>query len=189
MRTDAQAVPDSDEQLIARLSAGEESVLNILMERYQHPLYHFVLRYTHDEQQAYDIVQETFVKVYTRADSFNQSYRFKTWLYQISLNLCRDLSRKNSIRRLFSFDEAEKKQALFTGDDAGLEIESDKKEEIARLQSYIAELPHKLKSALILFSLEEKSQIEAAKILGVSPKTVETRVYRAKKLLKKKMTA
>lgn len=187
MRDDTRDVHSSDEHLMERLCRGEESVLNILMERYQQPLYHFVLRYTGDEYLSYDIVQESFVRVYTRAASFNPNYRFKTWLYQISLNLCRDHSRKNSMRRLFSFDETKEKgstQALF---DSSVEGDSEIKEDIGLLRQHISELPHKLKSALILFSLEERSQLEAAKILGVSPKTVETRVYRAKKILKKKM--
>lgn len=183
----AQDAPDSDEQLIARLSAGQEAVLDVLMERYQQCLYHFVLRYIRDEQQAFDIVQETFFRVYTRASSFNPSYKFKTWLYQIGLNLCRDQARRNAVLRFLPFREAHEEKYYSTVRNSAVEKLSEKEEEIAILHKHIAELPHKLKSALILFSLKEKSQLETAAILGVSQKTVETRVYRAKKLLKKKM--
>lgn len=182
-----QGFHDSDEQLVIRLCAGENHVLDTLMERYQKPLYHFVLRYIYDEHIACDIVQETFVRVYTRAASFNKQYRFKTWLYQIALNLCRDRGRRNGLRRFFSFNVGEEKESLYTGYDARIEEDNETKEDVALLRKHIAKLPHKLKSALILFSLEEKSQIESAEILGVSPKTVETRVYRAKKILEKKM--
>jgi len=187
MSNDAPGLHDSDEQLIKRLCAGEELMLDILMQRHQKPLYHFVLRYIRDEHLAYDIVQETFVRVYTKAASFNEAYRFSTWMYQIALNLCRDKGRKNDLRKFFSFNEAEEKEFSYTGYDAGLEENNERKEDVALLRKYISELPHKLKSALILFSLEEKSQIESAAILGVSPKTIETRVYRAKKILEKKM--
>ncbi|BHH83600.1 RNA polymerase sigma factor [Desulforhopalus sp. 52FAK] len=187
MMTVAPGHDDSDEQLIKRLCSGEDLVLDILMQRYQNPLYHFVLRYIHDESLAYDIVQETFVRVYTRAASFNAAYRFKTWLYQIALNLCRDKGRKHALRKIFSFNEAEEKESPDTGYDAGIEEKNERKEDVARLHKYISQLPHKLKSALILFTLEEKSQIESAAILDVSPKTIETRVYRAKKILEKKM--
>lgn len=186
MIMDGQDIQDSDKQLVKRLCAGESRVLDLLMQRYQAPLYNFVLRYIHDDQLAYDIVQETFVRVYTRAASFNPEYRFKTWLYQIALNLCRDRGRRRALRSFFSFNEAEEKEALFTGYDAGIEDKNEIKDDLHLLQKEIAKLPHKLKSALILFSLEEKSQIESAEILGVSPKTVETRVYRAKKILEKK---
>ncbi|TKB10793.1 RNA polymerase sigma factor [Desulforhopalus sp. IMCC35007] len=187
MTTGGLDIQDSDKQLLSRLCAGENLVLDMLMERHQEPLYNFVLRYIHDEHLAYDIVQETFVRVYTRATSFNPEYRFKTWLYQIALNLCRDRGRKRALRSFFSFDEAKEKEAGFTGYDAGIEEKNETKDDIELLQKEIAKLPHKLKSALILFSLEEKSQLEAAEILGVSPKTIETRIYRAKKILKKKI--
>lgn len=182
-----QDIQESDKQLLERLCGGENRVLDILMQRYQEPLYNFVLRYIHDEQLAYDIVQETFIRVYTRATFFNPQYRFKTWLYQIALNLCRDRGRRKVLRRFFSFNEAEEKQSVITGYEAGIEEKNETKDDIALLQKEIAKLPHKLKSALILFSLEEKSQIESAEILGVSPKTIETRVYRAKKILEKKI--
>jgi RNA polymerase sigma-70 factor (ECF subfamily) len=187
MITGGPDIQDNDKQLVSRLCAGENLVLDILMQRYQEPLYNFVLRYIHDEHLAYDIVQETFVRVYTRATSFNPEFRFKTWLYQIALNLCRDRGRKRALRSFFSFDEAKEKEAVFTGYDAGIEEKNETKDDIKLLQQEIAKLPHKLKSALILFSLEEKSQIESAEILGVSPKTIETRVYRAKKILEKKI--
>jgi RNA polymerase sigma-70 factor (ECF subfamily) len=187
MIADAPGLHDSDEQLIGRLCAGENLVLDILMQRYQEPLYLFVLRYIRDEHLAYDIVQETFVRVYTRAESFKPQYRFKTWLFQIALNLCRDKGRRNAVRKFFSFNEAEDKESIYTGYDAEIEEKNETKEDVALLQKYISQLPHKLKSALILFTLEEKNQLESAAILGVSPKTVETRVYRAKKILEKKM--
>lgn len=182
-----QCIKESDEQLVKRLCEGEDLVLDVLMQRHQEPLYNFVLRYIHDEHLAYDIVQETFVRVYTRAISFKPEFRFKTWLYQIALNLCRDRGRRKALRGFFSFNEAEERESVYTGYDAGIEERNETKEDIALLQKEIAKLPHKLKSALILFSLEEKSQIESADILGVSPKTIETRVYRAKKILEKKM--
>jgi RNA polymerase sigma-70 factor (ECF subfamily) len=60
-------------------------------------------------------------------------------------------------------------------------------ERLAALEAAITELPHKLKTALILFALENRSQAECAELLGVSAKTVETRVYRARKILEKKI--
>lgn len=187
MIADEEPLHDSDEQLVERLCAGENFVLDVLMQRYQEPLYHFVLRYIHNEHLAYDIVQETFVRVFTRATSFKQEFRFKTWLYQIALNLCRDRGRRKALLHFFSFNEAEEKESIHTAYDAGLEVKNETQNDIARLHKHISTLPHKLRAALILFSLEEKSQIESAEILGVSPKTVETRVYRAKKILEKKM--
>ncbi len=179
-----------DANLIARLAEGDTFTLDILMKRHQEPIYFFILRYIHDEELAYDLVQETFFRVYTKAASYNPEYRFTTWLYQIALNLCRDHGRKQVLRKFFSLSNEEegKKIHSATVHDAHIEENFDTDSDIRALQQEIAQLPHKLKTALILFALEENSQADCSEILGVSQKAVETRVYRAKKILAQKMT-
>lgn len=93
----------SDEALMLALQDGQDKALNTLMDRYKKPLFHFITRYTADEDAAYDILQETFFKAYTRAETFNPEYKFKTWLYTIALNLCRDFSRKKKLLSFFFF--------------------------------------------------------------------------------------
>lgn len=179
---------NSDEALISRLAEGENMALDILMTRYQEPVYFFVLRYVHDEDLAYDLVQETFFKVYTRADSYKPEYRFTTWLYQIALNLCRDHGRKRALRKFFSLSASDEGKALPPMiQNSHIEQQFDTGRDIRELHRQIAELPHKLKAALIFHTLEENSQAVCSEILGVSKKAVETRVYRAKKILEEKM--
>lgn len=172
-----------------RLVDGENLALDVIMKRYQEPLYYFVLRYVHDEDLAYDLVQETFFRVYTKAAKFDSRYRFSTWLYQIALNLCRDHGRKQALRTFFSIyrcDEDAPPQAAMVHD-ARIEDNYDTEADMKRLHAEIAKLPHKLKTALILFTLEEKSQARCGEILGISQKAVESRVYRARKILEQKM--
>ena len=180
---------DSDAALVSRLAAGENQALDILMKRYQEPVYYFVLRYVHDEDCAYDLVQETFFRVYTRAASYKPEYRFTTWLYQIALNLCRDHGRKKSIRTFFSLSASEEKGKTAPPliDGAKIEDQFDADSDIRELHNQISKLPHKLKAALILYALEENSQAVCSEILGISKKAVETRVYRARKILEEKM--
>ena len=71
--------------------------------------------------------------------------------------------------------------------DENIESLTEHRETLKLLEKQIDKLPHKLKTALILFALEDRSQEECARILGVTPKTVETRVYRARKLLTQKL--
>lgn len=186
----ASAESHSDAALVARLAAGENLALDILMKRYQEPVYFFVLRYIHEEDLAYDLVQETFFRVYTRAASYKSEHRFTTWLYQIALNLCRDHGRKQTIRRFFSLSENEEQGKALpqTVHDARIEEQFDTDHDIRELHRQIAKLPHKLKTALILYTLEENSQAVCSDILGISPKAVETRVYRARKILEEKMS-
>lgn len=188
-------LPDlGDEDLMLALQGGRDVALDELMHRYKQPLFYFVTRYTRDEEVSYDIVQEAFVRVYTRAETFNPAYKFKTWLYQIALNLCRDYGRKKKLQSFISLDSWITKN----GEDVSLHdivaseenIESliEHRQTLMILEKQIDALPHKLKTALIMFSLEGRSQEECARILGITPKTVEMRVYRARKILLKKVS-
>ncbi len=183
----------SDGAVMMALQSGRDDALNELMRRYKQSLFHFVTRYTRDEDISYDIVQETFFRVYNKAETFNPAYKFKTWLYQIALNLCRDYARKKKLASFISLDFLSK-----DGDDLSLHdilasdenIESlaEHRQALELLENQIDELPHKLKTALILFAVEGRSQEECARILGITPKTVEMRVYRARKTLLIKMS-
>lgn len=179
----------SDAELISRLKGGEKQALDVLMERYQKPIYFFILRYVHEESLAYDLTQESFFRVYTRIKNYDPKYQFSTWLYRIALNLCRDHGRKQAVRKFFSFSDENSSSvpSAMMMQDSDIEKKYELNREIDQLHREIAKLPHKLKSALILFSLEEKSQADCSEILGISKKAVETRVYRAKKLLAEKI--
>jgi RNA polymerase sigma-70 factor (ECF subfamily) len=135
-------------------------------------------------------VQETFFRVFTKAASYKNKYRFSTWLYQIALNLCRDHGRSQSIRQFFSLPSGNAGEKIHEAlsHHARIEENYESDEEVRELHRQISKLPHKLKSALILYALEEKSQAHCSSILGISEKAVETRVYRAKKILSQKMS-
>ncbi len=183
----------SDCEVIFALQKGHDSALNEIMHRYKKPLFHFVTRYTRDEEISYDIVQETFFRVYKKAETFNPSYKFKTWLYQIALNLCRDYARKKKLQSFISLDSWTKNEEEISlhdiiASDENIENLAEHRQTLKLLETQIDKLPHKLKTALILFALEDHSQEECARILGVTPKTVETRIYRARKTLLRKLS-
>lgn len=184
---------DADLPLIERLQAGDESALNELIQRHRGPLLGFVYRYLRDEAIARDVVQETFVRVFFKVKTFEPRASVKTWIYAIALNLARDQGRKLAKhRREISLD------APGTDDRPPLEIadtaaspdeEAGQRDRFTRLQRAIDRLPHKLKAALILFSIEGHSQREVAEILGTTAKSVETRVYHAKEKLHEMLAA
>src|SRR5262245_6733154 len=86
--------PLTDEQLVGRFLGGDQESFNLLVGRWQNPLYHFAYRFLGQPEEARDVCQETFLRVYRRADRFRDGARFSTWLYQIALNLCRDIARR-----------------------------------------------------------------------------------------------
>lgn len=186
---------DPDLSLIEALQAGDETALDALIERHREPLFYFVHRYLRNETSARDVVQETFVRVFFKASSFRprvsgtSGSSVKTWIYAIALNLARDESRRLARRS--------REISLHAPDPDGLppvekadasptpEARAGQRERVALLQAAIDRLPHKLKAALVLFHLEEKSQAETAELLGTTPKTVETRVARARRKLRR----
>ena len=179
---------DPDLPLIEALQAGDDSALNELIDRHREPLHRFVFHYLRNEAACEDVVQETFVRVYFKAGKFQPKSSVKTWIYAIALNLCRDQFRRMARHRGdISMDAPSRGDAprAEVADAApspsAKAVDSDR---FARLQRAIDELPEKLREAVILFSLEQRSQHEVADILGISPKAVETRVYHAKAQLR-----
>jgi RNA polymerase sigma-70 factor (ECF subfamily) len=176
----------SDQELVERLKCGENPALGELMGRYKHRLFAFIRRYTGSDDVAYDLLQETFTKLYFSASTYKPEYKFSTWLYQIALNLCRDYGRKKKLAQFFSIDD-EESGFNFADSSPDPEAIAQSSQAVRQINQAIDTLPHKLKTALILFALDDNSQEECAQMLGVTAKTIETRVHRARKLLEEKL--
>lgn len=181
---------DPDLPLLETLVAGEDLALNELIQRHRDALYSFAFRYLRDETAAHDVVQECFVRVYFKAASFKPHSTVKTWLYTIAANLCRDRLRWLGRRRNdISLDapipggdsERRPEQADTAPQPSEQTAQADR---FRQLQKAIDLLPHKLRLAVILCSLEGKTHQEAADIIGTTPKTIELRVYHAKAKLR-----
>ena len=84
------ALDDPDLSVVSELQQGSGKALNEFMRRHQEPLFRFIYRYLLNEEDARDLLQETFVRVYFKRDQFHPNAKFSTWLYRIALNLCRD---------------------------------------------------------------------------------------------------
>lgn len=180
---------DEDHALVKRLRSGDNFALNEIMHRYKERVYRLAWRYVGNEDAALDVTQETFTKLYFNIDKYNSDYKFSTWVFQIAVNLCRDHLRKNKNHaRNVSFDAlSEDSPGDWQRSDENIEARFQSKQQLAILRQEIEHLPETLKEAFILFALEERTQAECAEILDVSAKTVETRVYRARKILSEKL--
>ena len=185
---------DPDLALVQDLQAGQDRALNSLMDRHREGLFRFVLRQVHNEADALELTMETFVRAYFNIGKFRPAARFVTWLYQIALNLCRDYLRSRAYQyslQTTSFDapgEEGGDPSLLLATGRRPDQRADRREELIALEKAISELPEDLRNAFILSALEDRQQAETAQLLGVSPKAVETRVYRARKLLLEKMS-
>ncbi|VAV92919.1 RNA polymerase sigma factor cnrH [hydrothermal vent metagenome] len=175
---------DDDRSLIVRTLEKDDHAFTLLMRRFKLPLYRFAIAHVNDADDAEDIVQETFVAAYRNLARYNPKYEVSTWLYRIALNKCRDLGRKRKTRhflqRMTPMLEEQVSRFSALGDPETHLLEQN---ELQILAKKIVALPTKLREPLILCAIENLSQKQAGRILGISPKAVETRVYRARKLL------
>lgn len=170
----------TDAELAARAAGGEEAAFSALMRRHKARLYRLIRRHIGDADEAYDLLQESFVAAWGALRRFDPARPFYAWLARIALNKCRDRGRRRLVRRLIG-GAVPLEIAHDIADPApSAEVTAADRQALARLDRAIAGLPAKLKEPLILTALDELSQAQAADILGVSVKTVETRVYRAR---------
>ena len=188
-RTLKENTADEDHALVQRLRSGDDFALNEIMQRYKDRVCRLAWRYVGNEDTALDVTQETFTKLYFNIDKYDSAYKFSTWLFQIAVNLCRDHLRKNKNHARNSSPDAlnEPGPGDWQRSDENIESGFLSRQQLALLRREIDLLPDTLKEAFILFAVEERTQAECAEILHVSAKTVETRVYRARKILSEKL--
>jgi RNA polymerase sigma-70 factor (ECF subfamily) len=185
---------DPDHSCMVRLIAGDDLALSELMERWQKPLISFVLRYVGNYADSIELAQETFVRVYHHRSRFNFKGKFSTWLLTIATNLCKHNARWRRRHPTISLDDTAVTDGMF---DEYLSISAEEtpsalasRSEIGKLvKEEIDKLPHDLKAAILLFAYDNLSYAEIGVILGCTPKAVETRVYRVKKMLAKRLAA
>ena len=167
--------------LTSAATQGDEEAFAALMRRHKTWLYRFIRRYAGDSDEAYDLLQDTFVSAWQALARFDPQRSFPVWLRRIALNKCRDRARRLAVRRaalsLFGLDAANSRYVPAADELAGSE------QALRRLDQAIANLPRRLKEPLILTTLQGLSHKEAAAILGINAKAVEMRVYRARRRL------
>jgi RNA polymerase sigma factor (sigma-70 family) len=184
--------PNTDEldvQDMRRLADGHEAALNNLMERHADKLFHYLLRCLQDQDDAADLAQETFVKLYQSRARFDTDQKFSTWLYAIASNLVKDRYRWRSRHRQVSLDaendvtgESYRDALPQNGPLPADRVQAEERAEAVRRA--VGALPEELRQPLILAEYEERSHAEIGGILGCSAKAVETRIYRARQLLR-----
>jgi len=182
---------DSDQQLIVDYLAGDGKSLEILIHRYLKPIYSFVHRYVGNEQEAEDITQEVFVKVWRNFKKFDQNKSFKTWIFTIAKNTSFDFLKKKKTIPFSEFenDEGENKLIETLADPAPLPDELLKRVGIGEMLNVaINQLAPKYRMVLFLRYNEHFAFREIAELLGESINTIKSRHKRSIALLKKLLT-
>ena len=171
---------NSDEQLVGDYLKGDEKSLEVLIKRYLGPIYGFVFRFVGNREDAEEIAQEVFVKVWRNVKKFNQSKSFKTWIFSIAKNTAVDFLRK---RRVQVFSETEIETVV---DPAPLPQELLEKAETAKLlESALNKLGLEYRTVLYLYYNDHFNFREIAEILDEPLNTIKSRHRRALRMLRK----
>ncbi|MFN3755083.1 RNA polymerase sigma factor [Flavobacterium sp.] len=166
----------------------------ILFERLYHEhktlVYNVALNYLQSIEDAEEVTQDVFIKVYHSLENFNQKSSYKTWIYRITINQCLDFTKKkNSQKRFFIFGKKSQNEQEYlnisTFEHPGILMENQ--EEATILFAVINTLTENQKTAFLLSKLDNLSNPEIAEIMQLSISSVESLVFRAKASLQEKL--
>ncbi len=169
----------------------DKTIFNQIYKDYNGMVYNLCLSYLQNIEEAEEVMQDVFLKVYEKHDSFRGNSSLKTWIYRITINKNLDFIKAKKRAKRFGFlavingDSKNQEQPLVNFNHPGVELED--KEAMHLLFQKINTLPHKQKTALILKYIDGFSQKEIAKTMELSEKAVESLLSRAKRGLKSKL--
>ena len=179
----------SDEDLIERFQKGDLYAFDLIVKRYKEQLLNFVYRFVGNQEEAEDIVQETFLRVYRKRKAYKRIAKFSTWIYTIAGNLSRTELRRRKRRKFFSITDMGYEDRDYEISDEGYNpenhVEGVIQEEI--IHKEINNLSPKFREVIILRDVQELSYEEISKIIRVPIGTVKSRVNRGRLKLQSKL--
>ena len=169
-----------DGDLMIRVQSDDEAALATLMENWELPVKGLLMRFLHNEHEASDLAQETFVRVWEQRSRFRSGAEFRPWLFSISVNLARNRLRWWKRRPEVTLEAWSGEGASETGAQA-----AEMRERAKAVRDAIDELPRDLREAVVLSEFEGMSHIEIATATGTTAIAVESRLFRARAALRK----
>ncbi len=183
----------TEQELISGIKAREEKAFKEFVDKYQELVVNVCNSFLHDRDDALDVSQEVFIKVFHSADSFKGDSKISTWLYRIavnkSLNFLRSKKRKNIFSSLDLLLEDKQNNPIDSVADNGENAEEkmSKNEDIERMIAVINQLPKKQKTAINLNKFEGLSYKEISEIMNISVTETGVLINRAKSKIQKQM--
>lgn len=183
----------SDHQLIEAARSGDEAAFGEIMDKYRGPITNYLYRFLNDYEEAVDLAQEAFVRLYFAMDRYHTGFAFSTYLYRIAANLAISELRRRKRRRLLSLTglfqvEGAEEVEYQPPDKRPLQDEDLLDDETRRIvERAIVALPEKYRTAVILRDVEGKSYEEIAEIMELGLGTTKSRISRGRSLLKDKL--
>ena len=187
-------LPLTDLSLVERCRANDEAAFNEVVSRYKNKVYNYIYRMTNSSDDAEDLTQEVFIRMYTSIDSFRSQSSLNTWLFRIASNLCIDKFRRSKNRT-----------AAYSLDDPVGDSDGEMTHEVAdhtyephrllenvemaeQIGAALAQLPEKLRATLLLHDIEGLPYEEIAQIVGCPLGTVKSRLFNARMQLRQRLS-
>lgn len=180
----------NENDIIIEVQKGKTENFSMLVDMYKNKVFALAYKFTNDYNEAQDLSQEIFIKVFKHIHGFRFECSFSTWIYKIATNKCIDYRRKNKIGALSFNEEYNNKIAL---DNESKSVDKSPEEIIItdeghrEVHKIIHDLPDIYKTVVVMYHINESSYKEIAQTLDIPEKTVETRLYRARRLLKERL--
>lgn len=176
-----------EKELVRQSKKGNEEAFASLVEKYKTKVFNLAWSLTRDRETADDLAQEAFIKAYFALPTFKFKSEFGTWLYRITVNHAKDYLRKKSKMSKMLFEKM-KEMPLVQENEI---IKKEKEQIIEQRKKFVHQclqtIPKKYKLILSLRDIQGFSYAEITKILKISPGTVDSRLHRARKMLRKKL--
>jgi RNA polymerase sigma-70 factor (ECF subfamily) len=172
----------TDAELVARTLAGRTDAFGTLVERYDRAVYNLSLRTLRNTEEAKDAAQEAFFKAFRSLRTFRPEAKFSTWVFSIAYHACCD-----RLAQRKRYTDADLPDRADPG--LGPEDEAERSDEARLLRAAIDDLPEKYRVVIALYHLQGKHYEEIAQVLDLPMGTVKTHLFRAKELLRRRLSA
>jgi RNA polymerase sigma factor (sigma-70 family) len=185
-------VKEEDRELIARARKGDEAAYRALLTKYEHAVFNICLRMVRNREEAQDLAQDAFTKVFSMLERYNPTYAFSSWLFKITSNLCIDSIRKRRVDTLPMDEPVHGEQGEYErqyespSDDPSQVF--DKREKMRMLSEAVDALPEHYRIMIVLRHQEDLSYEEIAQTLDLPLGTVKARIHRAREMLKHRLS-
>lgn len=173
--------------LIQRTLAGDAEAFTCLVEAYQNSIYNLAYRMLGDADEAEDAAQETFLRLYTRLDTYDSQKKFSSWILSIASHYCIDRLRRRRHTQV-SLDDIVSWR-WFPSRDVAPEEQTLREEQRDEIRHLLEELPPHYRAVMVLRYWHEMSYDEIAGALGTTQSTVKSRLHRARKMMAGRVVA
>ena len=183
----------SEEEIIKQLKSGNYSNYDKIVDLYKNRVFGMAYKFTSDYDESQDLAQEIFLKIYRQIKNFRGESKLSTWIYRISVNTCLDWKKKKEKMKSINFSNmvnVENRDQIIDIKDESMSPDRVvlQDEDQKQIHKMIYELSDKYKTVLIMYHFNDMTYQDIAKVLDIPERTVETRLYRARRMLKEKIS-